>query len=267
MTGGFINKISLLGTGWLGLPLAQHLLSKGYQVKGSTRSKTRFDLLREKGITPFVVDIDQANYGDDRFWDSDIAIVNIPCKNVSGFTEVIKVLEKTPIQKLIFISSTSVYEGNDELITEEDTGCLINSKLLEIEAIFNSSLHFDTTIVRFGGLIGYSRNPARFFKAGKVVNNPLHSVNMIHRDDCVNIIHRLVQSNVWGEVFNCCTDTHPSKKDFYTYAAKVSGLPAPQFSSENTGHDKVIDNSKIKKHLNYNFLYPDLLNMKFEADA
>ena len=35
------QRISILGCGWLGLPLAVELISKGYKVNGSTTSMTK----------------------------------------------------------------------------------------------------------------------------------------------------------------------------------------------------------------------------------
>ncbi len=67
-----------------------------------------------------------------------------------------------------------------------------------------------TTIVRFGGVIGYNRNSGKFFSKGSPVHNPDSNVNFIHRDDCIEIISQLVEQEVWGEVFNCCADTHPT---------------------------------------------------------
>ena len=40
-------KISIIGLGWLGLPLADHLIEQGYQVLGSTTSKEKSDFEAE----------------------------------------------------------------------------------------------------------------------------------------------------------------------------------------------------------------------------
>jgi len=40
-----MQKVSILGCGWLGKPLAVFLISKGYLVKGSTTSDEKLKLL------------------------------------------------------------------------------------------------------------------------------------------------------------------------------------------------------------------------------
>gem|GEM_PF-4555050 len=46
--------ISIIGCGWLGLPLAEFLVQKGYLIKGSTTREEKLDQLKSKGIQPFL---------------------------------------------------------------------------------------------------------------------------------------------------------------------------------------------------------------------
>ena len=52
-----LHTISVLGCGWLGLPLAEYLMGKGYQVKGSTTNQSKLSLLENKGITATWLDL------------------------------------------------------------------------------------------------------------------------------------------------------------------------------------------------------------------
>jgi len=245
------------------LPVAKYLIAKDFDVKGSTRSPERMTTLQESGVHPFILDLTKEEYGLDIFFDSKILIINIPFKGVSEFSALIEILEKTKVTHVIFVSSTSVYTTKQGEISEDDIDCLKSCALLEIENLFTSNKNFSTTIVRFGGLIGYSRNPALFFKNNRSVKKPESKVNMIHRDDCVNIIELIIKNKAWGEIYNCCADTHPTKREFYTYVAKISGLPIPIFSKDIDFSSKVIANKKLKKDLKYNFVYPNLLNLKY----
>jgi len=251
----------VLGTGWLGFPLAEHLVSKGVDVKGSTRSSDRQRVLKEKGINAFIIDVANKNFGLDSFFDSDILIINIPFKGVSEFSCLIEKIEQSKVTHVIFISSTSVYGNKQGAISENDVDCLLPCALLQIEALFTSNTNFTTTIIRFGGLIGYSRNPALFFKNNRAVKKPESNVNMIHRDDCINIIYLVIKKKAWGEVYNCCADTHPTKRAFYTSAAKKSELPMPSFSEDDDNTHKIIANNKVKNDLQYDFVHHDLLNL------
>jgi len=255
--------ISILGSGWLGLPLANHFIEAGHTVKASTTSQNRLHELRQAGIHPFLINIDSLtnNIGD--FLQADILIVNIPSKNVAGFRHLVSELATSNIQNILFVSSTSVYQNVRRIMTEADTDFYSSSPLLDIEELFQRWSNDRTTIVRFGGLIGYSRQPGRFFKSGRIVQNPDAPVNLIHRDDCIGMISQLIEQGVWGEVFNCCATTHPTKREFYTRAAALIGTAPPQFGESNSEVGKQISNKKITQRLNYQFQHPNLMEIEF----
>ena len=110
------TTISILGCGWLGQPLAKHLLSLGYSIKGSTTSKTKLDPLGSVGISPFLIELETLESNVSEFLEAEILIVNIPSKNSKSFENLILEIEKSSIQKVLFISSTSVYEPSTELL-------------------------------------------------------------------------------------------------------------------------------------------------------
>jgi nucleoside-diphosphate-sugar epimerase len=218
-------------------------------------------MLRDNSIKPFVIDIANNKFESDDFLKTDILIVNIPFKDVLAFSELVKKVAQSTVSHVIFISSTSVYGDKEGLVSEECDDDLATHPLLDIEALFTSNKHFTTTVVRFAGLIGPQRNPAKFFKNNKVVNSPESQVNMIHREDCINIINLIIEKEKWNGTYNACADTHPTKTDFYTYVATISGLPIPIFSNNTNSGNKIVNNHKIKKELGYCFLYPNLLEL------
>lgn len=161
------------------------------------------------------------------------------------------------------MSSTSVYMNTNETITESDIAALGESPLVTIEEMFGNCSKFKTTILRFGGLIGYSRHPGRFFRNRKIVNNTDSRVNLLHRDDCIGIISKVIESEVWGEVFNCCADTHPTKREFYSQAALAIGEKTPNFADSGETSSKIVSNEKVKRVLKYTFAHPDLMKIQF----
>ena len=259
-----METISILGSGWLGLPLAHHFTEQGHVVKASTTSNNRIPDLKSIGAEPFIVDINSLNSDIKPFLQADILIVNIPSKNVDAFRRLIGEIEASNIEKVLFVSSTSVYQNVQKTIKESDSDLYSTSPLLEIEKLFTECGSGRTTILRFGGLIGYSRHPGRFFKPGRIVQNPDTLVNLIHRDDCVEIIGRIVEQQVWGELFNACTDTHPTKREFYTRARESLGMAPPEFGETSVGVGKLISNEKLKRMLDYEFIHPDLMKIEFE---
>nr|MBF0223723.1 NAD(P)H-binding protein [Desulfobulbaceae bacterium] len=259
-----IQTISILGSGWLGVPLAEHFISMGHHVKASTTSESRLPELTSINVEPFIVDLGVLQDSIQSFLQATILIINIPSKDIDGFGNLVKEIEKSAIEKVVFVSSTSVYENKNKTISESDGEESALNPLVTIENLFRNCSKIKATIVRFGGLIGYSRNPGKFFHKGRLIQNPNSGVNLIHRDDCIGIISQIVEQEAWGEVFNCCADTHPTKKEFYTYAAQSIGVLAPEFAESEADSYKIISNLRVKKVLNYQFRHPDLMKIKFE---
>ena len=50
-----LNKIAILGAGWLGWPLAKKLVEKDFIVNASTTSSNKLDALAADGINPFLI--------------------------------------------------------------------------------------------------------------------------------------------------------------------------------------------------------------------
>ena len=243
-----MKTISILGSGWLGLPLAKNL-AQTYKINLSTRTKDKKESLKSQNINTFLLDIDSKLKEVNEFLKSDILIINIPSKNIDGFKNLIDYILLSNIKKIIFISSTSVC-NNDKC------------PLKTIEELFQD-IDIKTTILRFGGLFGYSRNPANFFRNGRVVKNPNAPVNMIHRDDCIGIISEIINQDIFDEVFNCCSPSHPTKKEFYTYCAVSSGLDIPIFDTiDEPSLYKTVNSDKLISQLNYKFIYAYLMKWK-----
>ena len=242
-----IKTISILGSGWLGLPLAKEL-SQTYKINLSTRTEEKKESLKCSSINTFLIDIDMIDTKISSFLQSDILIINIPSKNIDGFKELIKQILCSTIKRVIFISSTSVCHNEQ-------------NPLKKIDELFQNT-DIKTTILRFGGLIGYSRNPANFFKNGKIVKNSNAPVNMIHRDDCISIISEIIRQDMFDEAFNCCSPSHPTKREFYTYCAVSEELIIPIFDDiEDFSIYKTIKSDKLISKLSYKFIYSDLMKV------
>ncbi|MDO9260547.1 MAG: dTDP-glucose 4,6-dehydratase [Flavobacteriaceae bacterium] len=253
------STISILGCGWLGEPLANYLLANGFKIKASTTSEEKLHRLIGAGIETYQLSLESLNETMLPFFDAEILVVNIPSKNMEGFKKLISFIKKSTLKKVLFVSSTSVYRDNNGIITEDTMDSFSESPLLEIEQLFEQNYHFETTILRFGGLFGYSRKPGNFFPLGKGVLQPDAPVNMIHRDDCIAIMYQIIKQNVFGKTFNACADSHPTKREFYTKATEIVGNPTPNFIVGETLSFKIISNDKLKKELNYKFKYADIL--------
>jgi len=254
------KTISILGSGWLGTALGKSLLRKGWDVKGSTTSTQTYNDLEMTGISTFYVKVQPQGIRIDynSFFNTDVLVISF-CVEESfpqKIEQVVKKIKEIGIKKVLFISSTSVYESRNDEVKEGDEGTPEKASgraLLSAERLFLQEDAFQTTVLRFGGLIGYDRNPARFVQHRTEVAGAL-PVNLIHRDDCVNIITEILEKEVWGEVFNATSPEHPTKAEFYARAAKISELPAPAFTGTPEPF-KIVNSDKLREKLGYKFIY------------
>src|SRR5690606_6155343 len=167
-------------------------------------------------------------------------------------------IENSTIKKVLYISSTSVYEDDVKfsIITEKSptNGQSAAAKqLIAAEQIFKTNSNFETTIIRCGGLIGPDRNPAKFLSGKHHLKNPDGPVNLIHQKDAIAIIKTIVQNNHWQTDFNAAAPQHPSRKTYYTSLCKLQNLPRPQFDESDISIGKIISSDKIQQILKYEF--------------
>jgi nucleoside-diphosphate-sugar epimerase len=267
-------KISILGCGWLGLPLAERLIHNGFLVNGSTTSQSKMPVLRNAGISPYNITLGSAEVPDkgnknliEFLKGSEVLIIDIPpkLKNIttaSGktFVEKIRILlpfiEKSSVKKVLFVSSTSVYGEDNAMVTEDtkpnpDTES--GQQLLATEKLLQSNTHFKTTVLRFGGLIGEDRHPIKHLAGRENCENPDGPINLIHQEDCIGIIELIIERNCWGDVFNAVSPYHPSREKYYTEKATALSLPLPKFVYGKPSFGKVISSEKTEKILGYSF--------------
>ncbi|TLX71546.1 hypothetical protein E9993_20555 [Labilibacter sediminis] len=253
------QTISILGCGWLGLPLAGNLREKGYALKGSTTSNDKLEVLKQQGIKPYLIQLSDLKSNISDFLNSDILIIATTSKSIQDYKKLIYHIEKSSIKRVLFVSSTSVYESLNQTVTEETP--VMDVSLVRIESLFHLNSYFKTTILRFGGLFGYSRKPANFFIGKKAVDQPDGFVNLIHRDDCIGIMIQLIDQEIWGEIFNACADTHPTRREFYTKEMVNMGYNLPVFKEGVPKVFKIVSNAKIKQRLVYRFKFSDLMSL------
>ena len=253
-----MKRVSVLGCGWLGKPLSISLLDEGYSVKGSTTTEEKLELLEMNNITPYIVNISEFEEFDS-FLNSDILIISITSKDVDGFQNLISQIESSDVQKVIFISSTSVYGRLNKVMTEEDV--VLKTPLTEIEDLFRQNNFFETTIIRFAGLFGDERHPSNWFKNGRKIPQPKGFVNMIHKEDCIEIIHTIIDQNCWDQTFNACSNHHPTRREFYTIAKLSNDFEIPEFEDNDVYEWKIISSKKLQDVLDYTFIHDDLLSI------
>ncbi|WP_125718283.1 NAD-dependent epimerase/dehydratase family protein [Flavobacterium ustbae] len=277
-----MKQISILGCGWLGLPLAKKLIEKGHSINGSTTSENKLSILKNAGINPFIVILNDPETSGEGAFESDsisenintflaeseILIIDIPPKlravdpntEKKAFVEkiqnLIPFIEKSAVKKVLFVSSTSVYGDDNCLITEEtipNPETESGKQLLLAEKLLQQNQNFETTILRFGGLIGEDRHPVKFLAGKENLENPDAPINLIHQNDCIRIIEEIINQSKWNEIFNAVAPFHPTREEYYSQKAIIMNFPEPKFSSQKSNIKKVISSEKIETILNYQF--------------
>ncbi len=263
-----MDTIAVLGCGWLGLPLATHLRKKGYILRGSTTSVDKTKLLRQSGIDSYIIELNEGGVsGPVKIFlkGVHILIIGVPpkAKTATDFprriAHLIPHIHSANVMHVIFISSTSVYADENLTVTEETTPApetLSGKNLVISEQLLRQNSHFQTTIVRFGGLIGPERHPVKFL-SGRYLENCDAPVNLIQQADCIGIISAIIEKAAWGEIFNAVAPYHPARKDYYTNQALELKIPPPVYSvGKSVG--KTVTSHKLADLLEYRFLHPEL---------
>lgn len=284
------GTVGVIGCGWFGLPLAKELLACGYKVNGTKTTGSGVEQLELAGINGYLLDLEtdiekitqnnaKLNKELNSLFDADILLVNIPpklrnineniLKGSAGNNPYLLRLQKLKTlishrqyKKFIFISTTGVYPDPGIFAEEEISPWSEKSKiLLMAESLFNQK---NTSVVRFAGLIGDKRHPARFLSGKKNLAGGDLPVNLVHLDDCIQGIISIIKSESAGGIYNLVTPHHPFKKDFYTQASLKMGLTPPEFiemkSIQNgkMSMGKTVTGSRITKDCGFEYKYQNL---------
>ena len=235
-----MSTIGILGCGWLGVPLGKYLQQLDYTVKGSRTSESGVVELQKKGIEGYcvVLEDDQA-LGLDTFLDQvDTLLISLPPKRPTsevGYVRKIQLLldasASYPIQRILFLSSTSVYgsRGNSYDETSPVVPETFSAKALVSSEQLLDEYPIPSVIVRLGGLIGVDRNPI-YYLQGRTIPNPKGKINFIHQEDAVRGVATLVSHSELQGIFNLVAPHHPLREDYYLHMAQKVNLPVPEFN-------------------------------------
>jgi len=238
------KRIGILGCGWLGLPLAKALIADSHFVYGTTTSDSKIATLEKAKIIPFTITL--AAHGIEgnikQFLKKlELLIINVPPNLRSAPKEsYIKrmlhlhhEIKHSSLRRIIFISSTSVYGNIGGLVTEDsptEPNTESGRQLLASEHVFLRDAHLNTSIIRFGGLIGPKRHPITYLAGKTDLTNGNDPVNLIHLNDCIGIIKTVIRGNSTNKVVNGVYPHHPKKEAYYTSEALKRGLLPPIYS-------------------------------------
>lgn len=233
----------IVGAGWLGTPLAQALLVEGHDVVITRRSQARLDERPSTIANAALLDLNDENAAQklDEIIQSN-HIERIVGAFPPGFrrgsgreytqqwSTLVKAAKQHAIEKLVMISSTTVYPNLPTEMKEESASLALaqthpnfsdNAKMmLEAEqSVIDSGINY--AILRCSGLIGPDRHPARFAMRLKQVSRKAPA-NMLHQSDAVAVA-QFALDHLSNQIINVTTPHTVSKAEFYQAAITKSG--------------------------------------------
>jgi nucleoside-diphosphate-sugar epimerase len=265
-----------LGCGWLGLPLGESLVKKGFQVQGSTTNIEKIDKIKSAGIEAFLLNLSPQIECENiaNFLNVNTLIINIPPKirlnqsemHLEQMKHLIEAMKQSSIQNIIYVSSTSVYPELNREVFEEDVSTPEQSGsvvLVKAENLLQENFK-NLTVLRCGGLMGYDRIPAKYFSGWKGLTTGNIPVNFVHRDDVIGVIEWIIEKNIWGEVFNVVSPQHPIRKEIYSKNCKELGFELPEFIDPVEPQPfKIISPKKLIEKAGYQFKFENPLDFVY----
>lgn len=260
-----MKSVSILGCGWLGIPLAESMIADGLSVCGSTTSEHKQAVLQSKGIQPYVftLETDGIVGQHEGFFDADVLIIDIPPRFhfSQKIASLLEPIVTAKIKKVLLVSSISVYDHAQGVLTEADLPEPRSEKskqLFDAENLLRQNPNFAATVLRFGGLIGADRHPVKYLAGQADLENPDAPVNLIHLQDCIGVIKRILERDIWDETFNAVAPSHPTREQYYTQKAHALNLAPPLFDHSRLSAGKTIVSAKLMHVLGYSFAFPEL---------
>lgn len=235
-------QISIVGCGWLGLPLAKHLKDCGHKIVATKRSEEDAEQLSSLGFTGLSYEL-----GDNLskpyyspLFKSDLLVLNIPPgrknfvpeKYTSAMMDLVQQAKERGIKHVIFISTTAVYGEKSRTVyeySETEPATLSAKAHLKIEQFCQTSFADNTCILRLSGLIGQVRHPIKTLSGRKDLANGQRSVNLIHQEDVIAAITNIIDKKTYGHTLHLSATEHPSRKEYYQWAARQLALEEPEF--------------------------------------
>ena len=244
-----MKSVLIIGSGLLGLSLAEKFNNNGYQVTITTTTERKLSTLQNLGYESILFDSNAIeHYKQLSALNVDVLVFALApgkCKFIS-YTDVLSNIYNSlhSFKQLVFTSSISVYSNNKQTHTEESEAVEHNSIIYQTESYIQQHIQY-YYIFRLAGLIDKQRHPKNFHKNLEVkeANAP---VNLVHIQDVSSMIVSSVEHNITVGIYNVCSPEHPTKKEYY-------GLFHELLTFSEGALGKTIDGSLISNQLNFKY--------------
>lgn len=246
-----MKKLGIIGYGWLGNHVAEHL-SYRYEIFATTTTEAKLDGLQSKGYHAFLVKFPDEPDPEMKVWDVasdlDAIIIAVPFSGLRG-TKIPMTGKRQNLLHFIgdfkgqifYTSSTGIYPDTEKEFTEEDQPASeVESENFILEKFPQAN------IMRLGGLMGGERLLKNYN-----ISNLDQLVNHIHYADICSVIEKMLDNHSKSKVYNVVAPVHPNKEEVIT---AQKGTP---YSGERTDIGRIISPEKLISELDFTFQYPD----------
>ncbi|BBN82805.1 NAD(P)-dependent oxidoreductase [Pseudoalteromonas sp. A25] len=244
-----MNKLVVLGAGWLGKPLCLQAKAKGWQVEG-TRTQLRNNSESYERVFCLNDDKLESTISLENAW----WVCAVPPRARQKESNYLRLLNKAlslsnsfKRKGFLLCSSTGVYPSEAQTYTEQCDVFNVNlsprqSILVEAEKMV---LGHGGKLLRLAGLVGPSREPGRFVAAKQLTSSSQSLVNMVHQQDVLNAIFCVLENWQQAEdIYNVCHPSHPTRLSYYQQKCAHWGSALPTFASDEAVA-RVVDGSGI----------------------
>lgn len=257
------GTIGILGAGWLGLPLARALLAAGKQVAVTVSSAEKAARLQGEGIHahPLTISAEMPAADKKEPWPipCETLVICVPPSKTDDYPQAVaracQLAKEAGTRRVLFVSATSVWGAGQAEGEQPKPRHARGERMLAAEQAVLAAGFECVMIVRPSGLYGPDRHPGRFL-AGKTLEGGAQAVNLVHLDDVMAACLLLLERGKDGDAYNLSAPVHPRREQFYPFAARQLGLPAPVFI-EPAGAFLPIDGLRICEQLGFNYRWPD----------
>jgi len=262
------------GLGYSARRLALSLIAEGWQVAGTAREDDSVEELKSLGIEAVLF------HRNHPLKDPQGALAGVthvlssvpPDDGGDAVLDLHGDILLEPFTWLGYLSTTGVYGNRDGGLVDEGSALEpTSSRARRRVAAETRWRDLGAHAFRLAGIYGPGRSVLDDVRAGRAkrIDKPNHVFSRIHVDDIGQVVRASMARPNPGAVYNVCDEEAAEPMDVVTYACELLGVAPPAVQSFTAAEkemsemartfwndNKRVDNSRIKKELGVELLYP-----------
>ncbi|SHL34928.1 SDR family oxidoreductase [Roseibium suaedae] len=272
-------RLFVFGAGYSSQAFIEEVRETFDWIGGTTRSAEKAEMLRAKGITPFLFDGEKPGEGIAEALAEATHVLLSIAPDETGDPVLIhhgQDIARARPEWIAYLSTVGVYGDHDGAWVDETTPCKpVSKRSVQRVAAEEAWLDFAGTeelpvqIFRLSGIYGPGRNALENLRKGTArrLIKPGQVFNRIHVADIAGALAASMKKPQTN-IFNLTDDEPAPPQDVVSHAALLLGIQPPEETAFEDakltpmarsfyGENKRVSNRKIKEVLEYNFRLPD----------